>query len=542
LTQRRPPAPALVALLAALAGCGPAPGPAREVAPAQRPSAAGSGPQLAPDAGGEGAFALPDLGASHYSSAAEPPLPLEDFGATLRRAMPGALEADGRLDAAAELIARAEESGVRITVEFSRELLWWQGVPEAQSILGRFSGATDFSLVGKVADWAAREQRDGAFRYGLATRPIPGGTRVAAIMLRPGAALEPTPRRLDGPGPVTLRGRVPAGTGEMTLVATGPDETTARQPVRRSGERFEIATVLPVTGVWQVELMGDGARGPTVLANFPVRVGVPLPASVGVAAAELESRDPRELERILFEMLARTRQERALGPLEPFPALSDVARRYSEEMARTGQVAHVSARSGGPADRAAAAGLRFSRLRENLARAHSAAEVHAGLMGSPSHRANLLDPLAYQAGIGVILVDDDDGTYLLVTQLFVSRPPAIDPAAAEREIAGETARRRALGGLPALNRSPGLDRAARQLLGSCFGGKRAGDVDFGGDGLARVVAFEVTAAVLGDALVEAPAALLDPATTHFGVAATQGRDPELGEGMICLRLLLGQKR
>jgi uncharacterized protein YkwD len=538
---RSQPALAAVAGVLALAtGCGPASGGGGRHGAGTTTKA--TVPPASIDDAKAGAFPLPGPGAREYSSRPTPPAPLDGTAARIRAAMPTGLAADGRLDGVAEAIARAEESGIRVTAEFSRDLLWWRGVPEAQSALGLFSGVDDSGLVERVASWAAEEARGGARRHGLALRRIPGGARVVAIVLRPGAELEPVLRRLDGPGQLVLAGRAPADVGAMTLVATAPDDTAVQQPAKRDGNRFGVSALLHAPGVWQVELMGEGARGPAVLANFPVYVGVAAPAAVGVAATELESRDPRELERLLFAMLGEVRRARNLSPLRRSDALDGVARRYSAELAETGVIAHVSPRSGGPADRAAAAGLHFPKLRENLARAHSAAEAHAGLMGSPSHRNNLLDPLALEAGVGVNLVDGDGGTYLVLTQLIVSRPPAIDPDETERGIVDESNRRRRLAGVPPAARSPGLDRAARLLLSSCFGGKKPKSVDFGEDGLARVVAFEVVAADLDGVLGEAPPALLDPATTHLGLAVAQGTDPRHGEGMICLRLLLGQRR
>ncbi|HUT78766.1 MAG TPA: CAP domain-containing protein [Polyangia bacterium] len=531
---------AVVGMLPVATGCGSAGGVGS--GHGTGPTTTAVVPAVSVDDAKAGAFPLPDSGAPEYSSRPAPPAPLDGTAARIRAAIPAGLIADGRLDAAAEVIARAEESGIRVTAEFSRDLLWWRGVPEAQSALGLFSGADDASLVERVARWAAEEAEDGARWHGLALRKITGGARVVAIVLRPGAELEPVPRRLAGPGKLALAGRAPTDVGAITLVASAPDDTAVEQPAQRDGTRFTVSALLHAPGIWQVELMGEGAQGPAVLANFPVYVGVAVPAAVGVTATELESRDPRELERLLFEMLGETRRERGLSPLQRSAALDGVARRYSAELAETGAIAHVSPRSGGPADRAAAAGLHFPKLRENLARAHSAAEAHAGLMGSPSHRNNMLDPLAREAGIGAHLVDGDGGTYLVLTQLIASRPKTIDPGETGNAIVEETNRRRRLAGVPPATRSPGLDRAARALLASCFGGKKPKSVDFGDEGLARVIAVEVTAAGLDGVLGEAPPALLDPATTHLGVAVTQGTDPRHGEGMICLRLLLGQRR
>lgn len=85
-----------------------------------------------------------------------------------------------------------------------------------------------------------------------------------------------------------------------------------------------------------------------------------------------------------------------------------------------GYVGHTSPTTGSPADRLAAAGLRYALSAENIAFAPTAEQAHEGLMNSPPHRANILNPGFTRVGVAV-LGNTDHG--LMVTQEFVGAGP-----------------------------------------------------------------------------------------------------------------------
>lgn len=111
--------------------------------------------------------------------------------------------------------------------------------------------------------------------------------------------------------------------------------------------------------------------------------------------------DPAAEEEML-ELLNRERQAAGLQPLRLDEQLREVARAHSREMFEAGYFGHVSPRTGTVADRVRAAGGRFSRVGENLAYAPTVGMAHEGLMNSPGHRANILEPGFTRVGIGVV--------------------------------------------------------------------------------------------------------------------------------------------
>lgn len=104
------------------------------------------------------------------------------------------------------------------------------------------------------------------------------------------------------------------------------------------------------------------------------------------------------------DMLVLVNRERATAGLDPVVADADlaaVAVEHSEEMFQLGYFAHVSPVSGEPSDRLKTAGIQYIATGENLAYAPSLRVAHVGLMNSPGHRANILNPRFTRLGIGV---------------------------------------------------------------------------------------------------------------------------------------------
>ncbi|HEV8503758.1 MAG TPA: CAP domain-containing protein, partial [Chitinophagaceae bacterium] len=106
---------------------------------------------------------------------------------------------------------------------------------------------------------------------------------------------------------------------------------------------------------------------------------------------------------------------RGLRPLVADPEMTEVARAHSKDMFARGYFAHFTPEGKSPFDRMDAAHVQYSTAGENLALAHSLSIAHNGLMNSPGHRANILNPAFGRVGIGIL----DGGFYgLMVSQEF----------------------------------------------------------------------------------------------------------------------------
>lgn len=122
-----------------------------------------------------------------------------------------------------------------------------------------------------------------------------------------------------------------------------------------------------------------------------------------------------DLEAKMLELVNRERTQRSLRPLKADPEMAEVARAHSGDMFARGYFAHKTPEGRDPFDRMRSRKVRFITAGENLALARTLNMAHEGLMNSPGHRANILQPSFGRLGIGIL----DGGIYgLMVTQNF----------------------------------------------------------------------------------------------------------------------------
>lgn len=378
---------------------------------------------------------------------------------------------------------------------------------------------------------------------GIAER---SGSQMAIViaLLRSFVETDPIPRTLDTGSRVVLHGKLlPPYRAPEVLVARrsgAVEQTTVRL---RKGGRF-AATVAcgRRPGALQVEVSGTGPDGAAVLANFPVYCGEPPPLRVEVALHPGGgSTTVAEAEAILVRQINEERRRAGLPALSVDDEVAEVARRYSDEMAGTGLVAHVSPTSGTADDRLRTAGIVRALVQENLARAATAVEAHESLMNSPGHRANILSPDATHVGVGVHAVGDSGSPDLFITELFTRIPPAINRGLARDEIAevihrahslrvDEDLGRLAQAHADLLANGVAKDRAAAEAA------KRLSAVS-GRYGRLRTIILAVS-----DVRQVAPATLPETrGTTHFGVGVAQGAHAELGDGAIYVVVVFGRR-
>ncbi len=118
------------------------------------------------------------------------------------------------------------------------------------------------------------------------------------------------------------------------------------------------------------------------------------------------------------QMFTRVQEERRKEnqPELVFDAsLREVARSHARDMLAKGYFSHYGPDGVSPADRLARGNIAFDIMGENIALAPTSTLAHQGLMGSVSHRENILSTEFTRVGIGVI----DAGIYgKMVVQLF----------------------------------------------------------------------------------------------------------------------------
>ena len=145
---------------------------------------------------------------------------------------------------------------------------------------------------------------------------------------------------------------------------------------------------------------------------------IPLAVVFCVALAPALAWGQSDERAAMLSWINADRAAAGFAPLAPDARLDAVADAHAQDMAAHRFFSHTSPSTGAPADRAAAAGIPFRLLAENIALNQSVRAAHEALMRSPGHRANLLNAGLRRVGLG--LVQGPDGVY--VTQLFATYP------------------------------------------------------------------------------------------------------------------------
>jgi uncharacterized protein YkwD len=122
-----------------------------------------------------------------------------------------------------------------------------------------------------------------------------------------------------------------------------------------------------------------------------------------------------DLEAKMLVLVNEERQKAGLKALKADPEMLVVARAHSKDMFARGYFSHITPEGLSPFDRMKREKVRFLTAGENLALGQTLAICHRGLMNSPGHRANILNPSFGRVGIGIL----DGGIYgLMITQNF----------------------------------------------------------------------------------------------------------------------------
>jgi uncharacterized protein YkwD len=232
--------------------------------------------------------------------------------------------------------------------------------------------------------------------------------------LAPVARLQPSGASFE------LVGSLLGAFSNPTVYATVPDGAPSTRPLLTNGMTFRAPVACDRgDGHYQVEVFGTDASGPRVLANFPVFCGVPAPSSLpgrGGYASQPVAAD--EAERQVFALINQARATADLPALTFDPALAVVARAHSSDMLANEYIAHISPKTGTPADRVAKAGIHVRRLAENIGTSGSPDELHHSLMRSPGHRAAILDPNVTRVGVGIAVPPAGQRYRVVGTELF----------------------------------------------------------------------------------------------------------------------------
>lgn len=154
------------------------------------------------------------------------------------------------------------------------------------------------------------------------------------------------------------------------------------------------------------------------IARRVLVIGLLGPALLSITARAQAG--PSGDERQLFNLLNQERARAGLQRLQWDPRLAESARYHAQRMAQQRQLSHLLPGEPDMGERVAATGIRFDAVAENVAYAPTVESAHQGLMNSPPHRANILNPQYDAVGVAVV----SSGRQLYVAQNFAHALPA----------------------------------------------------------------------------------------------------------------------
>lgn len=304
-------------------------------------------------------------------------------------------------------------------------------VPNAQSLIFMNSSTDDLMRQLGKADRPAHLGPATRIGVGIATKGL-GQRYVTLILSETHSTLDPFPTRPTYGKRYQLSGRLEAGYEKPQVAMTFPDGTTAEREIALlPGRRFEgIIAFDRGKGKYVVELLAVGKLGPMVLDLMDCYSGVDYPAPETGQPGDTTPTDLRRAEREMLQMINAARAQAGLKPLTFDEKLAAVARGHSADMAANHFFAHVSPRYGDLSARMKRAGLQARAFTENLAQNRTLAGAHEGLMDSPGHRKNILDPRVSRVGIGIVR---GAGEAIIVAQNFAQNYVVHDTAALTKE-------------------------------------------------------------------------------------------------------------
>lgn len=128
----------------------------------------------------------------------------------------------------------------------------------------------------------------------------------------------------------------------------------------------------------------------------------------------------------ILELINRERAQAGLASLALDGEVTEIALRWSREMALAGRIGHNDAYFTSES----MSRLNASTVGENVAFASSVDEIHSLLMESPPHRANILSPKYRLVGVGAVRTSTGD---VYLTEDFLTR--RADPPSRQERVA-----------------------------------------------------------------------------------------------------------
>jgi len=387
------------------------------------------------------------------------------LGETIRDQCEAAgLTLDGRLANVADALARHSEAAQRApSYAQVNHYAQREGLPEPTPEVWLASAGDAGQLLPSVTD-AIREATHKSKLSHCGGAIVREGNRLVVALAWSARLVDldlDVPAQLESKASARLRGKLLGDLKKPVLAVTDPSGHVSRSALGEA-RSFDHNLTFPERGMYAIELLGEGAAGVAVVANFPIAVGVARDNGSPKGDDGPVEANAEEVIRSLAALIAKEREQRKLPPLTLDTRLAKIAQSHCQDMLANGFIAHTSPSTGEASNRVSRAGLAATVVLENIGRGYSASEIHQGLMESPGHRGNILSPDARELGIGVVSESEGGRLAFLTTELFTRLAREVSIADAPDVVARDLQVLRREKRLKPIKFDAGLAKAAQQ--------------------------------------------------------------------------------
>src|SRR5215831_3888583 len=233
-------------------------------------------------------------------------------------------------------------------------------------------------------------------------------------------------------------------------------------------------------------------------------------------AGAAQAPEPPPPERELLKLVNQERKSAGLDALQWDDQLAEAAELHTRELAGHRALSHRFPGEAELTQRVSATGARFNAVAENVAVADTPEDAHLGLMNSPGHRANIMNPRYNAVGIGVVIVKN----HMYVTQDFAHVVPVYTEQEFRQQLVAAFNRLRQAHRLPPIDSS--FDRRLDEE--ACSGKLDASEVLAGLSGATRATVF--TATQPGDLPAALDTAAADRTLRRMSIGVCYRSDPQ----------------
>lgn len=139
--------------------------------------------------------------------------------------------------------------------------------------------------------------------------------------------------------------------------------------------------------------------------------------SLDVSPGVSELKTDEAAEKKMLTLVNAERAKVGVQALKMEAKITAVARAHSRDMFMRRYFSHYTPEGADAGDRLSEGGVNYTVAGENLAYSPDVDTAHTGLMNSPEHKKNILDPQFYRIGIGIIITESYG---IMVTQNFTN--------------------------------------------------------------------------------------------------------------------------